>query len=423
MGSRKVGFMLDEAVLRVSSPEYVYGWLKTRAINSINGEDASSTLLRFRLLEEGDYELEEALLFRNDPLIELGLARFCISDNVGRRLFTKSIDYDRAGVSKSHARAIRMGLLYNQWIMFDGVLEDDEIDDLLERAAKEELAAICENPNPSGKSLLLPLIEKIANKSSNLSDEKKLTAISALAKNNNFSDSKSFDNHVDLIIYDVRKSLWGLVKTLPVEKAWASALTELLYNLKPIYRVFSFEEIIELSERWRPDSERKNKIKHLSSFGVVRQNIGAIAFHSNYDEAETLINNDDIALRCAAYAHAELTPALIRSAYELDGRVVLEYLLENNRAWSSIEKREVIKSIMSTEDYTYSFAELENKWAKSHPLYFASNDYPRSPTIDSLSEEMATMKRIMVDDHSFIFKWVTLNFAIAVAILVYLLAF
>ncbi|SER84680.1 hypothetical protein SAMN04244573_04442 [Azotobacter beijerinckii] len=424
MGSRKVGFMLDEAVLCASSPEYVYDWLKTRAINSINAGGVSSISLRHRLLEGGDYELEEALLLRNDPLIEIGLARFCINENVARKLFAKSIDYDRAGVSKSHARSIRIGLLYNQWIMFGECLGGDEIDDLLENATKEELAAICENPNPSDDSLLLALIEKVASKSSSLSDEKKVAVIYALSKNKIFSASVRFGELNDEInVYRTLEALWGLVKTLPAEKVFAAALVDFLYNLEPIREVFSFDEIMEICERWKPDSERVHHSKYLTNFELVRVYIAKNAFHSKYVEAETLLNNNDIALRCAAYAHVELTPDLIRGAYELDGGKVLDYISENKSAWSSPGNRDALKSIMSTEDYIYSFTELEDEWAKSHPYYFNYEGRPPSPTIDSLSKEMAAMKRIMIDDHGFVFKLVTLNFAIAVAILVYLLAF
>jgi hypothetical protein len=74
---RELNAVLLEAQLVNSSPEYVYEWLRSHA----EGQKAVDDL---------DEEAEKALLMRQQPLVDLGLARYGGSQEVLRRLFRES---------------------------------------------------------------------------------------------------------------------------------------------------------------------------------------------------------------------------------------------------------------------------------------------------------------------------------------------
>ena len=146
--------LIEESELLLLPPSDVCDWLKMRA--EIIGS------LRWSLNEDTD----KALSQRADPLIDLGLARHTISDEIARELFGR-LTTAEAGRRKQ-ALALRLAVLANQALVMGAIL-DGTAGALFPRAAHQcvawlnaaegcEIRALFENPK-IGDNFLCDFLE------------------------------------------------------------------------------------------------------------------------------------------------------------------------------------------------------------------------------------------------------------------------
>jgi hypothetical protein len=198
------------ARLLASSPESVCNEL--REYGELNRTD--------RLGSGTNEELEKALLGRAEPLINLALAQFGSSCSVARLLYTRAKD---GTADPAQDRAIRLACLSNQvWpqeiFSEDKVLDEAEIARLAVSGEGEEVYLLLTNPAQRR------VVEKLFRREPPFKDvaPERFRELVACASRNpalNLDDSNEFGP--DMYAYGIKKGIYNLLKTVPVEPKWA----------------------------------------------------------------------------------------------------------------------------------------------------------------------------------------------------------
>ena len=181
---RSHAILIKEAELLASTPERVYQWLEARAIKRENHD------------QEGDQELEAALLDRNEPLIEIAIARFAICNDTAKTLFNR---VNSRNANQAHQRAVRLALLSSESLSglfsFKGVpsglfdREGQGVSAWLATANEVELNALFSNPRIN-EIFLRDMLEG-KEPWQVLDENRRLTVITALAANKRMTRNRS----------------------------------------------------------------------------------------------------------------------------------------------------------------------------------------------------------------------------------------
>ncbi|MFJ1260957.1 hypothetical protein [Cupriavidus sp. CuC1] len=205
---RSVETFLLEAELLASPPQAVYDWLKERGakVNRVFDDHG------------GDEELEEALLARADPLIDLGLARFCVHGSIAKRLFSRALGNKN---ELNHARALRLAALSNQVLgksnLFgfpDALFKNEELYRWL-----EFLRDLLEGNEPWQA----------------LSEDGRLASIFALSNNERVRrpyDDTYLDGWDEYMYHGVSTAAWKLAEKVPTTPVRAMSLARLYCSLR-----------------------------------------------------------------------------------------------------------------------------------------------------------------------------------------------
>ena len=374
----------------VSSPEHVYRWLEARAAKA--SEDR-------RFLHEGDEELERALLARNAPLIDLGLARFGLQPAIAKQLFARA---ESADVNQlTHARALRMAVLSNQalsknsWdlpaVVIDG--GDDDLARWIATAEHTEIAALFENPTVDD-SFLRDFLEGKKTWEA-MDEERRLQAVCALTKNERtrtpYDDRFFMDGWADYSYHSVFNAAWQLAETVPTQLVWAHALSSLYDRL--VRKASSVENPLDVAERWYADPtdvklvEREssaNQSGYLGPYQNVRKGLAMLALAQDSAIGNDLMASDDIALRAGAYASMAMSPEQIVAAYQRDGEIAVNCAVYNLEVWHKPETRQALRGIswQAVHDDQHAdlmaaniFNTVEERMKKEHPDWFKDEGY------------------------------------------------
>lgn len=375
--------IIQEAWLLASTPQEVVQFLEKRASK---GKDA-------RFEDDVDEELETALLDKNNPLINLALARYAFHEEIVRKLFFGAHGDD------VYSQAIRFSVLSNQcvWSFIHGLpnvlLENEEqIITWITSANIQEISVFFMNPKLD--DLFLKEFLEGNKVWQAMNEERRLVAIAALSANERMKtpyDESLMDGFRDYLYHSVFNAAWKLSEVLPTTKQWAYVLSMMFYKLER--NGFSIEDPISLAGRWFLDSndieaiEEEKKVLtsgHLSDYQSVRNSLALLALSKSQDLLPQLLSSDDIALRCAAYTTADLTPEQIHSAYELDQKIAYNNLISNPKLWRIYPTREVLHKISweivdnnenSDFDAANDFNRVEERVRKDHPDWFKDEGY------------------------------------------------
>lgn len=385
--------VIKEAWLLVSTPQQVTHFLEQRA--------AKPEEVRFE--RDADEELEQALLDRNDPQINLALARYAFYDSVVRKLFANTHDADGYG------RAIRFSVLSNQCVgsnfcssLPEALFEDKEQGTVwLASASLEEIGVLFENPSLND-SFLLDFLEGKESWQA-MGEDQRLAAITALSQNKRMQTpyNKSFmDGYTEYSYEAVFNAAWKLAETAPVTDIWASRLHWLFDVLQQ--DAFSIENPLELAKRWIPEPSNAKAIQceqegvkrgNLSSYQGIRKGLATLALSKSSALLPQLLDADDAALRCAAYAAGDLSPELITASYERDGKLAFMESVHNKSLWRYLETREALHqaawSVVNNDKHSdlmaaNIFNNVKENMAKDHPDWFKDEDY--QPEIEDGAE-------------------------------------
>jgi hypothetical protein len=199
--------------LRFSPPEHVYAAL----------EDYGAYSIKERFFS-GDPALEQALLDREDRLIDLGLARYGLSyDAVVPRLYKRAMDgsgdgdFDRA-IRLSCLANPRIGAVLNSKMLIDAETpEKNELHRMAVEGDGEELTILMHNRG--ARYLLQTVYGRLAPLQDIPLDRwQMLVRYSAGNPGLNWDDTNN--SGPDLIAWDLKKALRGLLGTAPTTSDW-----------------------------------------------------------------------------------------------------------------------------------------------------------------------------------------------------------
>lgn len=288
-----------------------------------------------------EHELEGELLARDHPRITLALARYGTSRPIVEAIFQRRDD-----------PAFRLGVLSNSTFArnsfrFPGDLAEGGMSDFTD----QELVALFENPGLD-HSFVTHFLEQGETWTS-ITDEQRRLCLFALAqrlKGRGAYDGR-WDGYAEYSFNKVYDVAWRLADLVPVNKAWAYALGSLYHVLPP--KAFSIKDPLSMVARWSVadgspdyiDELKSNKRGSLSPFQHVRAELGRLAVAGDYENRrrEAIRTSEDIALRCAGYRDLPMDEAQMEAAYEQDGEVAVEFMMQNEAIWKMAALRDTLR--------------------------------------------------------------------------------
>lgn len=333
--------VIQEAEFLASPPAVVAEFLKKRAAQSKEE----------RRDDEVDEEFEAALHSRNDPLINLALARYGQFNTAVLPLF-------KGGEPSG---AIRLAVLANTVlgdeffsrfpIALFGSPEQTAV--WLATAPDAETAALFENPKLND-SFLRDLLEG-SKPWDSIPEERLAVFVASLVRNERMwtpYDDSFMDGYSEYSHGSVFNAAWKLAERMPVNERWSTALGWLYDRMQTA--AFSIDKPLELAARWHPEPGNVELIEKevkdlergwLTSYQRVRKGLARLALHKDSKLLAGLLASDDPAFRSAAYADGNLTPEQLSAAYEIDGELVFNQAMHNHKIWRTAQGRAALKAV------------------------------------------------------------------------------
>jgi hypothetical protein len=391
--ARSVKAQLLESELMNSTPEHVHAWLKNRA------EEPDDRT------EYGDDEIEEALLTRNSPLIELGLARYGFSAKVINRLFTGSLraspkEIRIVGSSEREIpntpKLLRLAVLSNRrsYRFPKALCGLDAMREFLDSCDSDEMETVFRNPSID-EELLGSLYAK-ERPFDCLDDEKWRRFIIASIHNPRLRKDYTgpMDGWTEYLHRRVSDQAWKLAESVPRTKDWAEVLSPLLETIKPYSS--SIKNPMSIIPRWRVettsghglegssegngepaengDLDDFGTIGYLDDFGMIRLDLTRLM---STEAVNSLRTNEDIALRCAFYRFGRPTASEMQEAYERERKFFLNTALFNEAVWQKRETRELLHDLCWEDKgdsdplhYPNYYRERHTRVSTDHPEWF-----------------------------------------------------
>ena len=382
---RRHTVLITEAELVASPPERVYGVLEARAVK------------RDRNDEGFDQDIEKGLLDRNDPLIDLALAKFCKYGETAATLFNRA---PAVGANGAHEQALRLAVLSNAYLdstfsirgipvaVFDS--DADAMSAWLSRANDAELFALFTNPSIN-QTFLRDFLEGKAGWDA-MDEQRRFLAIQFLSSNNRMSESYSgdMDGYAEYSHDSVFFAAWKLAETLPPTRKWAMALGGLLNVIR--CHALHMDDPLAIAERWKPAANDKDgqedeaklpKNGYAWGYPLVRKSLAHLAGKQKPELKRQMLKHADPAVRDAAYTFFEMKPDDILAAYDMDKNLAVNSCQRNDFVWRTPDNRKALHDISwkacgelnnnymdSANAYNYQ----EERQKNLHPNWFEGED-------------------------------------------------
>jgi hypothetical protein len=404
-----------------SSPDEVF-----RALESYG-----KVVGRYSLPVDGDEDLEKGLAARNHPLINLALARNASSLEVLAHLYGRSkqgtgdADQDRAVRLACLANRVATAMIMN----FDRLpgIDEGELRRIAHEGEFDELKALF--GNPACRALLRDLYEG-KSPFDDVPANRKLLLVQCSVGNEAINRDDSDENGPDLTAWDVQDALFQLVRTAPLEPNWVRALHSLLMGVNPARAKTpqSLQEAREAVGRWRglrvpqtfrPDEgEEDGYFTQLSLLEEFRCLVAALygrVFENKKFEFIGGLQDEDLALRCAAYARMKLTVDQMHHARERDGAAFVLAALFNSELFLDRQCRGALEAVVPRDlEFLYKrrceHVRAEHKWFDPSPV---SEDFEEdtreqpqpadAASVRALATEVSALKALVASSSKQLF--------------------
>ena len=338
-----------------SSPEYVFKWL----------EDNSD-----KIAFECRAELEEALLSRNNSLINLGLALYGIEQEVGYKLFCRDDDIIKKAVLSGNTV---QGILQSQsWLKSEGLVAQ-----LISEWNEDLLSALFNNPNIED-SMLCGLFER-EEKYSSTDDDKWMTLVFYASSNKRLKeryDDTLIDGLNESYYNKVFTSAWWLFDRFPQTELAFNVLSRLSSTL--IAERPSDMDVMKVIEKWKPQTEDENV-----GWSDLREVLVRL-IPTYSDMFKSLKDSDDVALRRGYYKNID-RPQLsdVNEGFKKDSKDFLDSAIYNKVMYQNAEVRTALSQacwdyepddVFSRFDYPNYFNGQSARWAREYPEWFKDAD-------------------------------------------------
>ncbi|MFS2165674.1 hypothetical protein [Variovorax sp. Varisp62] len=390
--------IIKQAELMAMSPDALVAFLKKRASQS---KDEWRS-------DEVDEDIEAALLARDDPAINLALAKHARFIATSKPLFT----------SGEPSGASRLAVLSNivvggeNFSKFPVALFDDEEQTVawLIASPSEELSALFENHNLDD-SFLRDLLEG-KKPWDQIPDDRLAMIVVTLHRNERMRrpyDDDFMDGYAEYSYGAVFNAAWTLAERVEPTVRWAAALNYLYDRLET--DAFSIKKPLELAARWHVDPSDADAVAReakdimggwLSGHQGVRKGLARLALSKDSKLLPILLASDDPALRSAAYADGDIKPEQLSAAYERDGELVFNQAMHNHKIWRTQAGRGALKTIAWAVVHADKHSDLlaanifngiRTDLSEKHPDWFKDED-DHQPELEA-SDEPATKADVL----------------------------
>ena len=358
---------IKQARLYLAPPNTVYEELRRQAERT-----------RTEWFAYDDKKIEPLLVNRNEPLINLGLAAFGANQDVFSALYEHSHVPPENDADTAYKRGLRIGCLTNRILPKIHFLMDfpaalvgaEEMRRLIAFGDDDEVTALVRNPSVADK--FLESLYTRAGPFAEIDDERWAKFVILSSKNDRLRTNEDDDSGPDLGHYSIQKAIFRLLEIAPLDLFWVRVLWELLFNLnfRHVHRPESIDGVLN---RWASMSDKTRDGKEvvegyytkLSLRDEFRCLIAAL-YGSGFKGGKTVLHgsvkSSDVAVRCAFYAHAEITKKDMQSGYERDESAYLLGVLYNKRIYEKRDLREFF------EDEQITFSDFDHKY-RQHQKY------------------------------------------------------
>lgn len=355
------------ARLLVAAPEVVYEELKNYSAEVIKAP--------FRA---GSKELEESLLSRDDPLINLGLASFGCDPEVVGELWRKGMSLG----DDVFGGGLRVAVLSNQTLdsraslsrFPQNVLGEENVAHVLKEAQWPEVEALVQNPTISD-DVLRSLYRGDAF-ADGIDEARRRQLVSASGQNERLLTREDTNDGPDMGHYYIQKDIFGMLEAVPTSKEWVRVLRWLLECLDP-ENTANPDDITAVLERWKlnengQEDEPEKKlytVTGLTEREELRCLISAI-YGTSYRRKSTAIlgspDDEDVALRCSYYGNAKLTIDTIKVGYERDKEVFVLAAMMNHSVFHDRKLRQVFEDECLNGSWRYQYdrrlQQIKRRW-------------------------------------------------------------
>ena len=391
------GAIVKEYELMASSPREVYDFYRDR-------KEKSDEYRHDGLVDE---ETDTSLWSRNEPLINLAIAKYGSNKDIAKKILNGDNEALKLALLKNWS-GVR---IFSKFPV--SLFENDaEMAAYMNSCSKSELGAIFQNPLISD-SFIRDFFEgkKVWN---DLSEDRQLIAVHSFAENPRAStarDDKYMDGYAEYSYDSVFSAAWELCAKVPTNQEWATALFVLTNKLLAKGFPFKDDEIMAVIARWYPcdkdveeskyDSEDHYKESggYLSTWQHLRQNLTKLIAGSS--KHGNLAENPDIAIRCGYYRYGRFYIDKMKAAFEKDGAAAWQAMCSNASLWSNKEKRQVLHDIAWEADTLDGRSNLDNAnqytafydlFKAQYPAMFKDDDEDEIEAIEPDDEELPATK-------------------------------
>ena len=329
---------IREAQLIVSSPEHVASKLEQ---------------YEGKFLYKG--KLQESLLARNNPLIDLALAQYTNEKEILTVLYKKSHAQPKDQSDEKYLLGLKISCLSNEYAHFqdwnipekiEEVFGTGEFERLVTKGSEEEIAALFANPRFFE---ILEALYKNKGVFASLTEDRRRLLVIYSTENPRLTLCEDNDSGPDTAYYSVHKAILSMLASAPVTHKWAYTLFDLLLVLDPKMVASPEQPISATIERWNNLlSLKENKYNEEGFYTdlLKKDELCCLiaAMYGEYQKSSIFRNRKlDLFRRCPYYGRGEMTAKEMKAGYERDKTLYLLAILQNDSVFLNPKLRKLLE--------------------------------------------------------------------------------
>lgn len=372
-------------------------------------------------------DLEQILLKRNDPLINLGLAQYCSSKDIVYDLYNRACIPCDSESEATYNQGLRVACFANQsinrWMGWSWLTDKIDLNPLFQ-GRTEEAYALVKNPSIHPDTLV-SLYERTI-PFADLEEITWLNFINASSKNPRLNIDESDCENPDLGHWRIHSAILNLLEIAPLSEECIGLIYDLFNNLNS-NQVRQSDNLDAILDRWANENI-KNYEDDIDADGyftslplkeefrcLIASLYGRVTKKTQKDDLSHLLatrDAEEIALRCIYYGSANMTLPEMEVAYEQDSDVFVYAALNNTQLFHDKSKRCFIEQHLN-DNLAYKYKrcceQIHSEYKSFDPLPILDNcefmdaEFPQKTPelkaveklitqLDELSGELKTVK-------------------------------
>lgn len=333
----------------------------------------------------GDKDLERSLLARNEPLIDLELARYARELEVVAALYQKSRATPTDLLNERYLYGLGVACLSNEVAEYpfthfpENIIGEEETARLIAENGGAEIAALVSNRNFAQK---IEALYKNEGLFASLSDERRCGMVHLSITNPRLITNERSEYGPDGEYMGIHKAILTMIASVPTTEYWLRTLRALLDQLDPGDLCSPADgPITPILERWaqapasEKDTSQDGYFTTLSMRDEFRCLVAAMYGRHYLGKDDKLpssifsLNLDGEILRCAYYGSAQLTEKEMRSGFDRDQDVYLLSVLCNDSVYHKPTLRKLLEGEQLHGNLRYTYRRRCEQIHKRYPAF------------------------------------------------------